>query len=140
MYPSLNCEITFFSSMKGINIYAGVFDELGRYTIYNARCMKFIKYWLRILQMSNDRFPKICYKLQCKGLDVNSRTKCWARDTRDLLLANGFDYAWYNQGVGNKLQFLRSFEQKVKDIDIYLWFSEVTGMSKPPRGPNNCMF
>ncbi|MEW8546516.1 MAG: reverse transcriptase family protein, partial [Candidatus Thiodiazotropha sp.] len=104
--------------------------ELGRYSIYNVRCLKFIKYWLRILHMSNNRLPKICYKFQLKWLDANVQTKCWARDIRDLLLANGFGYAWYNQGVGNKRDFLRIFEQKLKDIDISIWFSEVADMSR----------
>ena len=79
--------------------------------------------------MSNDRFPKICYKLQCKWLEGNPRTNCWVRNLRDLLLAHGFGYAWYNQGVGNELNFLR-FEQKEKDIDISLWFMEVSDMNR----------
>ena len=106
------------------NIFAS--GELGRYTIYNACCMKFVKYWLRILHMSNHRLPKICYKLQCKWLDANSQ----ASDIRDILLANGFGYAWYDQGVGNERDFLRMFEQKLKDIDINVWFSEVADMSR----------
>ena len=48
--------------------------ELGRSTIGHVRSLKFIKYWIRILKMSNDRFPKICYKLQCKWLEGNPRT------------------------------------------------------------------
>ena len=104
--------------------------ELGRYTIGHVRSLKFIKYWIRILKMSNDRFPKICYKLQCKWLEGNPRTNCWVRNLRDLLLAYGFGYAWYNQGVGNELTFLRRFEQKEKDIDISLWFMEVTDMNR----------
>ena len=36
--------------------------ELGRYTIGHVRSLRFIKYWIRILKISNNRFPKICYK------------------------------------------------------------------------------
>ena len=79
--------------------------ELGRYTIGHVRSVKFLKYWIRILKMSNDRFPQICYKLQCKWLEGNPRTNCWVGHLRDLLLAYGFGYAWYNQGVGNEHNF-----------------------------------
>ena len=122
------CKYVLKVSKHTPNIF--VRGELGRYTLYNARYMKFVKYWLRILHMSNYRLPKICYKLQCKWLDANPRTKCWASDIRDILLANGFGYAWYDQGVGNEKDFLRMFEQKLKDIDINVWFSEVADMSR----------
>ena len=84
------------------NVFAR--GELGRYSPGHVRSLKFI-YWIRILKMSNDRLPKSCYKLQCKWLEGNPRTNCWVRNLRDLLLANGFGYAWYNQGVGNSLTF-----------------------------------
>ena len=58
------CKYVLKVSRHTPNIF--VRDELGTYTIYNARCMKFVKYWLRILHMSNHKLPKICYKLQCK--------------------------------------------------------------------------
>lgn len=109
---------------------AFVRGELGRYRIYNTRCMKLIKYWLRLLHLPNSRFPKVCYKLQCKWLDAKTQTNCWAREVRDVLLRSGFCYAWYNQGVGNERLFLRNFEQKLTDIDISFWYSEVENMSR----------
>ena len=75
-------------------------------------------------------FQKICYRLQCKWLEGNSRTNCWVRNLRDLLLANRFGYAWYNQMVGKELAFLRRSEQKGKFIHISLWFMEVTNMNR----------
>ena len=104
--------------------------ELGRYSIYHIRSLKCIKYWLRILHMPNDRFPKICYKQQCKWLEGNPRTDCWVNVVRGLLLANGFGYAWYNHGVGNELEFSKNFDQREKDIDISLWSIDLTDMDR----------
>ena len=46
------------------NVFAR--GELGRCDIYTPRCVKLIKYWFRILEMSVNRYPNICYKLQLK--------------------------------------------------------------------------
>ena len=62
--------------------------ELGRYTIDTIRTEILIKYWLKLLNMPNERLPKICYNLQCKWLEGNSCTKCWAKDVKDTLLAH----------------------------------------------------
>ena len=37
IYPNLNCEITFFSSMKGINMYFGVFKQT--FGLYSYKCL-----------------------------------------------------------------------------------------------------
>ena len=57
--------------------------------------------------------------LFCVSLDynVNGLKSTWVRD---LLLANGLGYAWFNQGVGNKIEFIRRVEQRETDIDISL--------------------
>ena len=57
--------------------------ELGRLTIDTIRTEILIKYWLELLQMPNERLPKICYYLQCKWLEANPRTSCWAKDVKD---------------------------------------------------------
>lgn len=80
--------------------------------------------------MPNNRLPKICYKLQLKWLDANLFTKCWVKDIRDLLLVNGFGYAWYDQRVGNEKVMLRLFEQKLQFIDISPCFPELADICR----------
>ena len=89
----------------------------------HVRSLKCIKYWIRILKLSNDRLPKICYRLKCKWLEGNPRTNCWVRNLRDLPLANGFGFAWYNQGVGNELNILEDLNKKEKIMIFHcgLW-------------------
>ena len=104
--------------------------ELGRYTIDTIRTEILIKYWLKLLQMPNERLPKICYNLQCKWLEAKPRTNCWAKDVKDTLLAQGFGYAWYNQGVGNIALFLRNFKERNRDIDISCLFNDIHNMDR----------
>ena len=35
---------------------------------------------------------------------------------QNLLFRNGFGYAWIHQEVGNKVEFLKSFVQRISDI------------------------
>ena len=74
--------------------------------------------------------PKICYNLQCKWLEAKPRTNCWAKDVKDTLLAQGFGYAWYNQGVGNIALFLRNFKERNRDIDISCLLNDIHNMDK----------
>ena len=63
--------------------------ELGRYTNDNIRTEILVKYWLKLLYMPNERLPKMCYNLQCRWLEANPRTKCWAKDVKRILYLQG---------------------------------------------------
>ena len=78
--------------------------------------------------MPNERLPKICYNLQCRLLEANPRTNCWAKDVKDTLLAWGFGYAWYNLGVGNNSLFFSQFKERNRDIEIGSWQHDVQNM------------
>ena len=51
--------------------------ELGSNKIDTIRIEILVKYWLKLLQMPNERLPKIWYNLQYKWLEANPRTNCW---------------------------------------------------------------
>ena len=110
------------------NVFAR--GELGRCDIYTLRCVKLIKYWFRILEMSVNRYPNICYKLQLKWLNANKKTNCWAKDVKTLLEQTGFGHVWYNQGVGDTVLFFKAFTQRLFDIDIHAWRYDVQDMNK----------
>ena len=80
--------------------------------------------------MPNERLPKICYKIQCKWLEAKPLTNCWAKDVKDTLLAQGFGYVWYNQGVGNIALFLRNFKERNRDIDISCLLNDIHNMDR----------
>ncbi|KAK6191078.1 hypothetical protein SNE40_002826 [Patella caerulea] len=43
--------------------HAAVYGELGREPIYITYMSKLIKYWLKLLEMPTDRYPKACYNM-----------------------------------------------------------------------------
>ena len=60
---------------------------------------KCVKYWLKLIMMEDNRYPKQCYMMLYR-LDQAER-KTWATHVRTLLYKFGFGYAWISQEVGN---------------------------------------
>ena len=54
---------------------AFVRSELGRYKIDVFKKLRAIKYWLRIIALHENRYPKLCYKMQVRW--VANNTDCW---------------------------------------------------------------
>ena len=63
---------------------------------YHKRC---VKYWLKLIEMDQNRSPLACYKM-LKDLDDQGR-RTWATDIRNMLYRYGFGHVWMNQGVGD---------------------------------------
>ena len=81
-----------------------VLGELGRYPLSVEHSHRCIKYWLKILEMGDDRYPFKCYKMLF-DLDINGRIT-WATCIKNLLNNLGFGEVWLSQGVGNTQVFL----------------------------------
>ncbi|XP_072028409.1 GTPase IMAP family member 4-like [Amphiura filiformis] len=57
-------------------------------------------------------------------LDENGKTT-WASPVKDILFSYGFGYAWLAQDIGNEIEFLNSFSQRVSDISHQDWVAEL---------------
>ena len=100
-----------------------VYGELGRYPIYinsNVRC---IRYWLKLIQMEEDRLPSKAYKMLLK-LDERGKVN-WVSSIRKVLCTNGFAFVWENQGVGHADSFLKVFKQRLIDCRWQHWNSHI---------------
>ena len=102
--------------------------ELGRHSLEPYKYIRAITYWLRILNLPNDRLPKVCYRLQKSWTETD--TDCWATQIRNLLFRMGFGDVWLNQGVGQVPQFIKVFKTRVLDIDIQTQISDIQDMDK----------
>ncbi len=106
-----------------------VLGECGRVplsVLYMSRC---IKYWLKLVQVySPNRYPKCCYDI-LYNLDLAGR-HTWATDIKLLLYGIGFGYVWLSQGVGNIVTFICTLKQRLTDICMQDWSSEISYMSK----------
>ena len=69
--------------------------DCGRLPLYVQYVSKCIKYWLKIIHMNDNRYPKIVYELLF-DLDSNGR-RTWPSDIRTLLYRYDFGVVWISQ-------------------------------------------
>ena len=103
-------------------------SECGRYPLsinYMSRC---IKYWTKLLQMSNNRYPRQCYTMLKNLDDLGRRT--WATCIKHLLFENGFGYVWISQDIGNANMFLNQFTGRLKDCALQKLSANINASSK----------
>ena len=72
--------------------------ECGRFPFAVAYMVQPIKYWIKLTQMQNHRYPRQCY------LILRSLT-----DVKSLLFEHGFGYTWIADAVGNTNSFTLNF-------------------------------
>lgn len=111
-----NVQITFLKRILGVGTTttnAVVLSEVGRYPLAIVYYKKCIQFWLKLLQMPENRLPRSCYSV-LKTLDENGKWT-WVTSVRNLLHELGFGYVWTAQGVGNENVFLSVFEERVRE-------------------------
>ena len=96
-----------------------VYGETGRYPLSVIYLVKCVKYWLKLVEMDNNRYPKACYKM-LYNLDENNR-QTWVSFVKETLYKYGFMYAWLQQGVGDKTRFIYEFKQRLIDMWKQEW-------------------
>ena len=105
-----------------------VLGECGRLPLavtYHTNC---IKYWCKLIQMQESRYPKHCYKM-LKSLDDIGRVT-WATQIKHLLYRYGFGIVWFTHNIGNTNLFISQLEQRLKDCLRQNWHSSITSMSR----------
>ena len=105
-----------------------VMSETGRLPLYVNYFKRCIKYWLKVISMSSNRYPNACYKM-LHELDQQRRTT-WATSVRLLLCKYGFEDVWLEQGVGDRHLFFRIFTDKVTESYMEEWEYDVSQSSK----------
>jgi hypothetical protein len=124
-------QTKYFKRILGLPIStpnAAVLGECGRNSLYVTYVTKCISYWIKLLYMDNNRFPKITY-LMLYNLDCYNRTS-WVTNVKRIVFQFGFGYSWIMQDVGNPELFICQFKQRVKDNDIQNWHSSITSNSR----------
>ena len=96
-----------------------IYGELGRYPLSVTTNVKCIKFWLRVVNMDNVRYPKKAYKMLMELQRQNYTT--WACAVRNTLYKFGFGIVWETQGVGNVKSFIALFKQRLVDCFTQDW-------------------
>jgi hypothetical protein len=100
-----------------------VYGEFNRHPIVINCVINTIRYWLKILNMGNNRLPKKAY-MMIKTLDERGK-ETWATNVRLCLFRYGFGYVWLNQGVGSVRVFLKTLKQRLIDMRWQEWTGHI---------------
>ena len=90
-----------------------VLGECGRLPLCVHYMYKCIKYWLKLVQSIENRYPKHLYNVLYNQNESGRTT--WATKVKNVLYLSGFGYVWDNQSVGNAELFLSEFKQRLID-------------------------
>ena len=71
---------------------SAVLGECGRQPLVCAYMVKCVNYWIKLTNMSLERYPKNIYNMLCR-LDENGR-KTWSSDVKSVLYTYGFGHVW----------------------------------------------
>ena len=100
-----------------------VLGECGRWPLACVYIVRCISYWIKLLNMPNQRYPKNIYNM-LYNLDNNGR-HTWVSDVKSLLCTFGFGYVWLSQTVGDISAFMFKFKQTIKDCFMQNWESDI---------------
>ena len=116
------CKKLLGTSIKTPNTL--VYGETGRYPIYIDGAIRSLKYWFRIINLSDNRIPKLTYYKELQDLD---RKMNWAKNIKDILERNGYGIIWNNQGTHNINSFMKAFKQRLIDQFQQNWHAKLEG-------------
>ena len=77
-----------------------IYGELGRINYQTRRYLIIIKYWLKVIQKTDNKYVNVIYKLMLRDIDSNARIINWVSLVRHLLYRLGFNDVWLFQGAG----------------------------------------
>ena len=107
-----------------------VYGELGRLPLQYHRFYDIIKYWVKLLYQSEQKYTKKVYLLLKSNLDACPNVKNWCSRLRDMLGNLGFYEVWLFQDVGNSKCFLSLVKQRLKDQFLQNWNERISNMSR----------
>ena len=105
--------------------------ECGRFNLYVICYIRCIKYWLKIIKMSDNCLLKACYIMLLKQCNAGRRN--WVWEIKNLLYRYGFGNIWElhnNNDNVNETKFLKDFGMRVSDCNMQEWHDSILRMPK----------
>ena len=102
-----------------------IYGELGRQNYQSKRHFNIIKYWLKILNSSDNKYINVVYKTMLNDMLIYPEKKNWASLVKNLLSSLGFYEAWLHQGVRDESLFLNQVKQRLRDTFVQNWQSDL---------------
>ena len=110
-------HLAFLKSILGVRKTtpsAFVYRELGVYPLILKRKVRVVKFWLKILSLSDQNPVKKMYNVLLSDIAFNNRVVNWASLVRDLLCENGYGIIWLSQNVHDKTAFINELTFRLK--------------------------
>ena len=86
-----------------------VYGDTGRYQLRINSVLRCVKYWLRLLNMNNDRYACKVYKMMLHGSNCCN----WASEIKEFLFNFNFNDVWEAQTVDDSQLFIRTLKQRM---------------------------
>jgi len=100
-----------------------VYGETGRRPLHLEAKVYAIRYWIRLMRMGDERYPKKAYNMLLK-MHLNNK-QCWVSNIQNSLETYGFGYVWMNGGVQNIQHFLRVYKERTSDCWMQGWTERI---------------
>ena len=99
--------------------------------MYLERQVRVIKFWMKCINPDEyiSSFVRNMYYEMLALMDTKPEAVTWASLVRDTLNNCGLGNFWHSQNVGSEKIFLSLFKQRIYDIYLQNWISEVRSTS-----------
>ena len=105
-----------------------VLGECGKHSLGIHCTMKCIKYWVKLIDLSEDTLLKSCYNVLLTHCNVGRSN--WLSNIKSFLFRYGFGYVWENQLVEDKKAFLDELQTRLVDCTVQTWNNKMNNMPK----------
>lgn len=103
-----------------------VIGECGRFPLALTYQRKFIRYYIKIINMDYHRLPKRCFFYL---VSISERTRgTWAVQVKNFLYEYGFFDVWESHEIGNPRIFLMTLEERMKSKLKNEWINELSSI------------
>ena len=123
--------------------------ETGRYPLSITWKIKCIRYWLKLQEMSTDRFPRQAYDMLERY--SNNGHANWVTHIKNILCENGYSYVWLFKHVGCvqlfcksliytlRANFSQTINSKIEESDNLQFYNSFKNVFEPPSYLSNNM-
>ncbi len=103
-----------------------VYGELGVYPLEITIKCKMINYWSRLVTGKDTKLSHVMYKCLLQLHRSGVYTSPWLEYIKNICIECGMAGVWMTQTVTNITWFRKAVEQKLRDIWITTWYSNLT--------------
>ena len=128
-----SCSSTWAEGFWGVNSrrsHAVVRGELGWQRLEARRDLARLRFWGKIVLMSEDRLVKKVYRIRKEAEDQVGDKKNWCHRTKSLLEQLGLGSVWQSEVIGSQAGWVSQVKAVIKDREQKLWRWEVEQKQK----------